>query len=143
MDDVGQVCSAIRGKLRPGPLEVAELAARQGGVVARWQLAELGFGRHAIDRMAANGYLHPLYRGVYAVGHPRLDTWGRVMAGVLAHGTDAMASHVTGGWCWEMLRWPGNPLDITVLGRAGASREGIRVHRPRHLHPDDHAVVDG
>ncbi|MGB0097930.1 MAG: hypothetical protein WBP81_36005 [Solirubrobacteraceae bacterium] len=44
------------------------MAARQHGVVARWQLRLLGFGRSAIQVRVHGGRLHRLFRGVYAVG---------------------------------------------------------------------------
>ena len=143
MADVIDVCSAIRGKTQSPRAAIAELAARQGGVVARLQLLALGLSRHAVDRMAASGYLHPLYRGVYAAGHRNVSVHGRVMAAVLAYGPEALASHVTGGWAWGVLRWPGQPLDVTVVGRARRSRRGINVHCVRHLHPDDRVVIHG
>jgi Transcriptional regulator, AbiEi antitoxin len=58
------------GKLRTPPdLALAEVAARQFGVVARRQLLELGLSHRAIDRRLTAGRLHPLHRAVYAVGH--------------------------------------------------------------------------
>jgi hypothetical protein len=80
MADVGQVGTDIRGELGPDRRRIAELAARQHGVVARWQLYEMGFKSGAIDRMIAAGYLHSLHRGVYAVGHRMVSRSGRVMA---------------------------------------------------------------
>ena len=48
---------------------MADLAGRQQGVVAVWQLRPLGLGKRAIARRVADGHLHRRYRGVYAVGH--------------------------------------------------------------------------
>lgn len=143
MADVGQVGTDMRGELGPERRWIADLAGRQHGVVARWQLYEMGFKPGAIDRMIAAGYLHPLHRGVYAVGHRKVSRSGRVMAAVLAYGPQALASHVAGAWAWDLLRGPGHPIDVTVAGRAGESRTGIAVHRPRSLHPDDRAIRDG
>ena len=49
---------------------VARPAARQHGVVARRQLRAVGLRDDAIDHRIAVGRLHPLHRGVFAVGHP-------------------------------------------------------------------------
>ena len=48
---------------------LAELAARQHGAVARWQLRALGYGDNVITRLVRQGWLHRIHRGVYAVGH--------------------------------------------------------------------------
>src|SRR5690348_10196817 len=70
---------------------LAELAERQHGVVALWQLVELGRTRQAVHRWVKAGRLHALYRGVYAVGHRKLSRQGWIMAAVLAHGPEAVA----------------------------------------------------
>jgi predicted transcriptional regulator of viral defense system len=72
---------------------LAELAARQHGVVAARQLAALGLSRSMIRRMRERGWLFLIHRGVYAVGHPWLTLHGRWMAAVLACGADAALSH--------------------------------------------------
>ena len=56
-------------------LEVARLAARQHGVLSFGELLACGLSPDAISVRAHNGRLHPLHRGVYAVGHanPTLD----------------------------------------------------------------------
>ena len=51
---------------------IADLAARQHGVVARWQMLELGIGAGEIARRRRGSRLHPVrpgWRGVYLVGH--------------------------------------------------------------------------
>jgi hypothetical protein len=58
--------------------------ARRHGVVARWQLLDLGFHPQAIKHRIAKGRLHPVYRGIYAVGRPQLSEKGRWMAAILA-----------------------------------------------------------
>src|SRR3954464_10476867 len=55
---------------------IAALAERQGGAVARHQLVSRGLSARSIDRRIANGRLHVLYRGVYAIGHRRIGIVG-------------------------------------------------------------------
>ena len=144
MANVGRVDSAIRGQNDPHRRTIAERAEAQHGVVARGQLIAMGFGRNVIDRMVAGAYLQPLHRGVYAVGHRKVSRHGWVMACVIACGLDALASHLAGAFCWTLLRGPGTHIDVTVPGRrGGGTHPGIRLHRPRNLHPDDRAIVDG
>ncbi|HEY6771273.1 MAG TPA: type IV toxin-antitoxin system AbiEi family antitoxin domain-containing protein, partial [Solirubrobacterales bacterium] len=65
---------------------IARLAANQHGVVTTAQLEDAGLSRGRISERAAAGGLHPLHRGVYAVGHSRLSERGRWMAAVLSCG---------------------------------------------------------
>jgi hypothetical protein len=83
--------SRTHGDDRP----ISELARRQHGVVARWQLMERGWTEEEIEWRMRTGRLHRLHAGVYAVGHKRASRLGRWMAAVLASGHDAMLSHHT------------------------------------------------
>src|ERR1035437_2564699 len=128
---------------RPGDRKIAELAEKQHGVVATWQLKQLGYGPRAIGRRAAAGRLHRLHRGVHAVGHTRLSRKGRWMAAVLACGPDAVLSHQGAVALWELRPLAAGPIDVTVPGRTRKGQKGIRVHNVRTLHDDDRARVDG
>jgi predicted transcriptional regulator of viral defense system len=115
---------------------IAELAARQHGVVARGQLVALGLSEDAIERRLAAGRLHRLHRGVYAVGHTVLKVEGRWMAATLA--ADGVLSHATAAAAWELRPLGTGAIHVTVAGTAGRLRRGgIRVHRSRTLTPDD------
>jgi len=113
------------------------LAAEQHGVVSTRQLAAAGLTRTAIQVRVANGRLHPIHHGVYAVGHAAISLNGRFMAAVLACGPGAFLSHHSCGALWEMVRWDNRFPEVTVLGRGGRGRPGLRIHRTRSLHPDD------
>src|SRR6187402_637444 len=62
---------------------IGGLAKRQHGVVSRRQLRELGIGDSTITARMASGYLHPLFREAFAVGHPAITRRGRMLAAVL------------------------------------------------------------
>lgn len=101
-------------------LPLAELAARQHGVVSSPQLRSLGYSKHAVARAASAGRLHRVHRGVYAVGHARLTWHGRCLAAVLA-AEPAVASHETAGWLWDLLRTrPGLHVTAPTRRRARA-----------------------
>ena len=55
-------------------------------------LAE-GLTPKAIHHRIEIGRLHPLWRGVYAVGRPEVSREGRWMAAVLSCGPRALLSH--------------------------------------------------
>jgi hypothetical protein len=92
---VCDVESHSQTQLRTPDAELAELAARQHGVVAHAQLLALGFGAGAIKYRRGVGRLHLLRRGVYAVGHrPPSPLAHRDLGPVLACGPRAARIHV-------------------------------------------------
>jgi hypothetical protein len=143
MPELGRIDPDIRGKDGPVDRLLADVAGAQHGVVARWQLLAMEVRGGSVDRRIAGRRLHPLHRGVYAVGHGRVTKHGRVMAAVLACGPGALASHRTAAWLWDLL-WDNRPrTDVTVTGRSAVKRPGIIVHRPRQLADDDRAIREG
>jgi very-short-patch-repair endonuclease len=127
------------------PLEVAiaALAARQHGVVARWQLLELGLTARAISYRLSIGRLHVIHRGVYALGHKRITVRGRWMAAVLACGSAAVLSHRSAAALWGFLGAASPRIDVTTPRRGGRAVPRIRRHRVRRLPPEDTTKVDG
>ena len=129
----------LRGEHRD--VEIARTAGRQHGVITARQLGMLGLSRQAISDRAAAGRLHRVHRGVYAVGHPALGTTGRRVAGVLAFGAEAVASHITAAAIWLIRQTSSATIHVTVPS-SSRSRPGLRVHRAA-LTAADCAVVDG
>jgi very-short-patch-repair endonuclease len=106
------------------------LAKRQHGVVTREQLLGLGYSADAIKHRLDKGRLHPLWRGVYAVGRPHLGRHGTWMAAVLACGPDAVLSHESAAALWEIHAEARGRIDVSVPARRNPrDRPGIRVHR--------------
>jgi very-short-patch-repair endonuclease len=120
----------------------AEIAARQHGVIARFQLLALGFGDRAIKRRLAGGRLHRVHRGVYAVGHKRLTAWGRFMAAVLACGPEALLSHRSAATLHN-LKTGGSRIEVISASRGRPGPPGIVLHTTRDLPPRDRARIDG
>src|SRR6185295_3317585 len=103
--------------------ELWALARRQHGVVTRKQLLAGGLSGDMIQRRLAAGRLHPLWRGVYAVGRPEVSDRGRWMAAVLACGPGARLSHGSAAALWGLLAWDGE-IDIVLPGRRTSRRPG-------------------
>ena len=127
----------------PGDRAVAELAARQHGVVAIGQLRALGLSASAVRSRATAGRLHRIHRGVYAVGHPLVSGEGRWIAAVLACGSRAVLSHRSAAALWGLRPTARTAVDVTVPWRAGRSRPGIDIHRVTSLHPADTTTAHG
>jgi hypothetical protein len=122
-----QIVPAIRPL--SAELELADLARRQHGIVARRQLRALGFSESAIARRLAAQRLHTVHSGVYAVGHPHVSRNGRWIAAVLACGPGAALGYATGAFFWSMRRGEPQLTDIVVPHSTKRTRTGLRIHR--------------
>jgi hypothetical protein len=103
------------------------LATQQFGVVTTRQLERLGYGRNSVAKAAKVGRLHRIHRGVYVVGYRRLSWHGRCLAAVLAS-SPAVASHLTAGWLWGLLRSRPGTLHVTSPKARRAKRSFV-VHQ--------------
>jgi hypothetical protein len=70
--------------------------------VKRAQLLALGFGARLIEERIRSGWLVPVHRGVYAVGHPSGTRCMRWMAAVLAGGDGAALSHMAAAQLYRL-----------------------------------------
>lgn len=117
--------------------KVAEIAERQHGIVSVAQLRGAGLSSSTISRRVTKGWLHRIHRGVYAVGHPGISTYGRWMAAVLACGEGAVVSHRSAAVLWGLLSEHDGVVSVSVPREAGRSkRVGIRLNRCRSLTND-------
>jgi very-short-patch-repair endonuclease len=119
----------MRPKAQPrrGREGIAQIAAAQHGVIARRQMLALGASGGQIKRLLAARFLHPIHRGIYAVGHTNLTREGHWMAATLAGGDGAVLSHHTAAALHELIEHPRPPPHITVPTK-GHRRPGIRIH---------------
>jgi very-short-patch-repair endonuclease len=92
---------------------IAMLAWRQWGVVTRPQLRALGLSDAEIDYRIAVGRLRLIHRGVYAVGHHRIQPEGIWLAAVYAGGGEAVLSHRSAARLWGLLPWEGE-IEVTT-----------------------------
>lgn len=130
-----------RTSQEPGALP--KLAERQHGIVSIRQLTgPLGYSRSAVYRLVSAGHLHRVHPGVYAVGHTHLSTQGKCLAAVLTCGPEALLSHVSAAWLWDLTKTSPLPASVsTPLHRR--SRPPIRIHEARSLAAADRALRDG
>ena len=106
-------------------------------MIGRDQLLAAGFSSSAIGRRVAAGKLHPLYRGVYAVGHRVVSQKGWWMAATLATG---VCSATDPPERLALRPWSGR-IDVTIPWDK-TPREGIVLHRAA-LAPDEITTRDG
>jgi very-short-patch-repair endonuclease len=120
---------------------ISDLAERQHGVVARWQLTQLSLPRGAVEGRIRRKSLHRLHQGVYAVGHRALTRESRLLAAVLACGPDALLSHRCAAQLWGVMPISSIAPEVTRPAPA-RRRSGIVVHRSV-VPPDERDAVRG
>ena len=116
---------------------IAELAARQHGVVSRTQLVRAGVTATMIQRRLVRGQLYRLHRGVFQVG-PIKAARAAEMAAHLACGAGSVVSHRSAAVLWQLLPAlePLQAVEILVRGRE-RRRPGIAVRRAGSLRSDE------
>jgi very-short-patch-repair endonuclease len=129
--------------LQPSQSGVWSLVRQQHWVVTRQQLLELGFTKDAIKHRIRKGRLHPVWRGVYAVGRRQLTQYGHWLAAVLACGSEASLSHPDAGALLKLGVSPGDRIHVSVPVRVGRTPAGIIVHRRARLRPEDIEIHSG
>lgn len=117
------------------------MAGRQFGVVSTEQLLGLGLSPRSITRMAADGRLHRVHRGVHAVGHLAVTLRSRELAAVLAGGPAALLGHRSAGAAHGLMR-PTNRIEVTAP-RSRVGHDGFVLHTSRCLEPQDRTEVHG
>jgi hypothetical protein len=108
------------------------LAAWQHGVVSGHQLLQLGFTRTAITRGTSAGRFHPVFRGVFAVGHTDIGWHGRLKAALLACGDGSVVSHATAAALLGLVDRAPSLIDVISPKQAGRKVAGIRRHQVAH-----------
>jgi hypothetical protein len=120
---------------------VAEIAARQHGVVTLLQLLACGLSRSAITRRLKSGRLYRIHVGVYAVGHPGLSRQGNELAGVLAAGPGSGLGRRSAGELHRISRFPAPCVEVVSPWQRAP--RGVRVYRCRGLGRLDLTSEDG
>ena len=120
---------------------MVDLGARQEGVISTSQLRAAGADGPWVKRRAAMGWLVPVFRGVWGIGHPPRTHRGWCIAALLAGGERSVLSHTTAAVIHGMATGS-RRLHLTVA-RSAKGIEGIRTHRPRTLWPEDVQVLGG
>jgi very-short-patch-repair endonuclease len=122
---------------------IGDLAGQQHGVVSRRQLRALGIGDSTITLRIASGYLRPLFRETFAVGHVAITRQGQTLAAVLACDEGTVLSH---GSAAELLGlWEKRLPVVHVIPPdwSGRKIDGIRWHRVRLPDADEIEIRDG
>lgn len=124
-------------------LTIADLAARQRGVVARWQLRAAGIRADAVARRVLRGGLVEVSARVVRVAGAPDDDLAELAAAVLDAGPSAATSHETAAARWGLPGFRLRPISVIALRDRDAPAPLAIIHRPRHIR-DGHVVeLDG
>jgi very-short-patch-repair endonuclease len=121
---------------------IISLAQAQHGAISRRQALSQGLSPQAIDRRLATGEWIRVFQGAYRLAGVA-PTWEqRAMAGCLAAGPAAVASHRAAA---ALLGMPGVPrwVEVTVPPARRVEVKGVIAHRRRLLIPDEVGTVNG
>jgi hypothetical protein len=107
------------------------------------ELRECGLSYDAVGWRVRKGWLHPLYRGVYAVGHSSPPLEGRFTAAVKACGDGSLLSHYSAAALLGFVHWDGRYPEVTVGGSTTRCHPALRVHRTTRLEQVDRSSYRG
>lgn len=109
--------------------DVAELAARQYGLITRSQLEGIPLAAGSIAQRVAAGRIHRIFRGVYSVGHEVLTREGVWLAAVLASGPTAALSHRSAATHLRLIaEAPDRFTEVTAATRGRRAQHAIRLY---------------
>jgi very-short-patch-repair endonuclease len=120
----------VRGGWEYWDRAIAAVAAGQHGLIRVEQLHALGLSSGAIEHRVRAGRLHPIHRGVYAVGHSHLTSEGRWLAAVYAAWPDAVLSHRSAAGLWHV-EIPAFELAEITTSTGRRPGRGILAHEGR------------
>jgi very-short-patch-repair endonuclease len=107
---------------------IADVAARQEGLVTTKQLRAAGLSDEAISRWVTNGRLHPIFHAVFALGRPALGPRARMRAAALAC-PGAAISHRSAAFLLGFGEVAPLVIDLIPTKQRGRAIDGIKAHR--------------
>jgi len=103
----------------------------------------MGMSADAIKHAVRVRRLHPVHRGVYALGSAGIGGRGRLVAAVLACGEGAVVSHRSAAALMGLLDRAPAAVDVVAPGQRGRAIDGIRWHDVRRPGPGEAGTFDG
>jgi very-short-patch-repair endonuclease len=115
--------------------KVARLAGRSHGVVSRDELRSAGLTQAEIKSRLARGFLIPIHRGVFRVGHAAPSLEARYTAAVKACGPGSLLRGHAAAHLLHLLKRPPSLPEVLTTRRVRPA--GVSVHRCRRIDPRD------
>jgi len=97
----------------------------------------------SIAKAVRGGRLHPVFRGVFAVGRPGIGERGRMMGAVLACGRGTVVSHRSAAALLGLIDRAPVVVDVIAPGDRGRGIDGIKAHKARQPAEAERGSVAG
>lgn len=136
-------CGFSRDMRGSDDVRVIELAERQHGLAARWQLTEIGLDRWWVRRAVASGGWELATRRVLRRAGGSATAEQALLIGVLDAGSGALASYRSSGWLWGLPRLDFHPNDVLRPNRPSQRQVDGSIHLPRLWLPGEATSVRG
>lgn len=121
---------------------LAPIAARQHGLVARWQAVAAGVAVRDLERLCPL-HLERVHPGVYRIRGAPPSRDQRLLAACLAAGPEAAVSHRAAACSWGLVEGEHDVVEITTPRRQSILLRNVTVHRSKDLRADHVAVRGG
>lgn len=108
--------------------EAARVARGQEGLLTRRQLEACGLSSRQIEGWVRDGRLHPVFRAVFALGHPTVGPRARMRAAALAC-PGAVISHRSAAALLGLREVAPVVIDVIPPVEHGRKIDGIKAHR--------------
>lgn len=122
---------------------LARLAADQHGVLSLAQAHSLGATDDQVRRRVEDGVWWRVHDGVFRIGGAPVTYQQELLAGCLAIGPEAAASHRAAAVLHGLLSYSQRPLEVTTTRLRSPERDGVIAHRLADLRPRWVTEVDG
>lgn len=125
--------------------EAFDIASRQHGVVATWQLRWAGTAKAITHELQRSGNWVRCFVQVFRLTGARDDETAQLMAALLAYGPGAAVALDSAAAMWEFPGFERTPAHVVRTKSTNSTVPGADVHRheSRRLPADDLTVVDG
>lgn len=123
--------------------EALALSERQFGLVARWQLFELGWTYRMTDRRRSSRAWAEVQPGVYLVGGSPRSWRQALMAAALSAGPTALVSQVSAATLVGFEGFTKPPVEVTSPRWLRRPRGDVLLHESQDLVDADYLRIDG
>lgn len=124
----------------------ARIAARQFGIIARWQAEACGLSKYAICRLVAQGAWNRVHPSVFSLWVPSApaEVWRhRLTAAALWLGSSSAVSRRAAGVLFGLDGIDSTPLEFVTTSHKRKKAPGLIIHRTSSLPVTDITTRDG